>query len=86
MPSTALRPSQKTDDIGMRLVVPSSLVELSSTTGVPKYRIAGSTTTWSVVAGCVGAVAAVLVMGTTLGGAAAAVRRESDAASPDNYS
>jgi len=35
-------PSQNADDIGARLKVPSSLTVLITTTGVPKYRIAGS--------------------------------------------
>jgi hypothetical protein len=30
------------DDIGARLALPSTLVELSNATGVPKYRMAGS--------------------------------------------
>jgi hypothetical protein len=36
IPRTAVRPSQNTDDIGIRFVVPSSLRVERSTTGVPK--------------------------------------------------
>jgi hypothetical protein len=35
-------PTHHADDIGARLDEPSSLVEPIRTTGVPKYRIAGS--------------------------------------------
>ncbi|KZM79773.1 hypothetical protein A0J59_07365 [Cellulosimicrobium sp. I38E] len=44
-PSTAVRPSQNTDDIGARFTRPSPATVLSSATGVPKYRIPGSMTT-----------------------------------------
>jgi hypothetical protein len=37
-----LRPSHHALDIGARFGDPSGFVELTSTTGVPKYRIAGS--------------------------------------------
>src|SRR3954466_5305902 len=43
-PSMQLRPSHHADDMGARLGVPSGLTELTRTTGVPKYRIAGSRT------------------------------------------
>lgn len=43
-PSMQLLPSHHADDMGARLADPSGLVELTSTTGVPKYRIAGSMT------------------------------------------
>jgi hypothetical protein len=39
-----LRPTHHADDMGARFAEPSSLVELTSTTGVPKYRMAGSMT------------------------------------------
>src|SRR5687768_37151 len=39
-----LRPSHQADDMGARLGVSSGFMELTRTTGVPKYRIAGSTT------------------------------------------
>ena len=45
MPSMAWRPSQNTDEIGARFGLPSGLTVLSSTTGVPKYKMAGSVTT-----------------------------------------
>src|SRR5260370_39222024 len=38
------QPTPHADDIGARLGEPSSLVEPIRTTGVPKYRIAGSIT------------------------------------------
>jgi hypothetical protein len=36
------QPTHHADDIGARLREPSSLIEPIRTTGVPKYRIAGS--------------------------------------------
>ena len=45
-PRTAVRPSQNTEEMGARLAVPSPLVVLTRTTGVPKYRIAGSMRSW----------------------------------------
>jgi hypothetical protein len=44
-PITHRHPSQNVDDIGARFGQPSSFSVLMSTTGVPKYRIAGSATT-----------------------------------------
>src|SRR6185369_3600690 len=41
MPSIAVRPTHQAEDIGAMLVDPSSLSELISTTGVPKYSIFG---------------------------------------------
>src|SRR5688572_32553834 len=41
-PSMQLRPSHHAEDIGARFGEPSSFRELTSTTGVPKYRMAGS--------------------------------------------
>jgi hypothetical protein len=41
-PSMQRHPSQNAEDIGARLGVPSSLSVLISTTGVPKYKMAGS--------------------------------------------
>jgi len=41
-PSMQRHPTHHADDIGARLDEPSSLVEPIRTTGVPKYRIAGS--------------------------------------------
>jgi hypothetical protein len=38
------QPTHHADDIGARLAEPSSLLEPIRTTGVPKYRIAGSMT------------------------------------------
>jgi hypothetical protein len=35
-PNIARHPSQKTDEIGARLAVPSGFIVLSRTTGVPK--------------------------------------------------
>ncbi len=37
------QPSHHAEDIGARLGEPSSLSVLMSTTGVPRYKIAGST-------------------------------------------
>jgi hypothetical protein len=45
-PSMHRQPSQNADDIGARLGEPSSFVELTRTTGVPRYRMAGSTLKW----------------------------------------
>src|ERR1700744_3466989 len=45
MPSMAWGPSQYTDEIGARFGLSSGLTVLSSTTGVPKYKMAGSVTT-----------------------------------------
>ena len=42
MPSMTWWPSQYTDEIGARLGLPPGLTVLSSTTGVPKYKMAGS--------------------------------------------
>ncbi len=44
-PITHRHPSQNVDDIGAKFGKPSSFSVLMSTTGVPKYRIAGSATT-----------------------------------------
>jgi hypothetical protein len=41
-PSMQLQPSHHADDIGDRFGVPSSLMVLIRTTGVPKYRIGNS--------------------------------------------
>jgi hypothetical protein len=43
-PSMQRQPTHHADDIGARLGEPSSLLEPIRTTGVPKYRIAGSIT------------------------------------------
>lgn len=37
------QPSHQAEDMGVRLVVPSGFTLLSNTTGVPKYRMEGST-------------------------------------------
>src|ERR1700736_5735170 len=41
-PSMQLRPSHQALEIGARFGEPSSFIELTRTTGVPKYRMAGS--------------------------------------------
>jgi hypothetical protein len=43
-PSMQRQPTHQADDIGARLGEPSSLLDPIRTTGVPKYRIAGSIT------------------------------------------
>src|SRR6185295_19507746 len=43
-PSMQVRPSHHADDMGARFGEPSGLSELTRTTGVPKYRMAGSMT------------------------------------------
>lgn len=42
-PSMQFQPSHQAEDMGVRLVVPSGFTLLSNTTGVPKYRMEGST-------------------------------------------
>lgn len=42
-PSMQRHPSQKAEDIGARLGEPPSFMELTRTTGVPRYKMAGST-------------------------------------------
>ena len=42
-PSMQFCPSHQAEDIGATFGLPSSLSELTRTTGVPKYRMAGST-------------------------------------------
>src|SRR6185437_3209201 len=41
IPITARQPSQKIEEIGARLWVPSALLVPMSTTGVPKYKMEG---------------------------------------------
>jgi hypothetical protein len=41
-PIIQLQPNHQIEDIGAKLAVPSGLIVEISTTGVPKYKIAGS--------------------------------------------
>jgi hypothetical protein len=51
-PNINVHPNTQKDDIGARLVVPSSLSELTSATGVPKYSIFGSIVrNWLIIIG-----------------------------------
>ena len=45
-PNMQRQPSQKTDDMGARLKEPFSFSVDTSTTGVPKYKMAGVMVTW----------------------------------------
>ena len=45
-PNIARQPSQNTDEIGARLHDPFGFKVLLRITGVPRYRIAGSTVLW----------------------------------------
>src|SRR4051795_8863726 len=44
-PRTQFQPSHQAEDMGARFALPSSLVDETRTTGVPKYRMAGSLVT-----------------------------------------